>query len=138
MTTNPLPANATLVFQVPSSNPGTDRLGNPTQDILEVTANCYLKRANRSIAPDSEPGTRGDSIYVEGYLISISTQQPGESAVLPPGIVPGSRAAATFAGEWQTTGDFFLDTDTPSPFPLVDQILGQRIRGTLYKTTAMT
>lgn len=137
MSSNPLPPNASLVFQVPSGSPTIDGLGNPQETIVEVTATCYLKRS-RTQTPKLDPGGRVDMVAVEGYLLSVTGQEPGATAVLPAAIVPGSRAVATFSGEWEVIGDFFLEADTPSPFPLVDQLLGQRIRGYVALPTANT
>lgn len=137
MSSNPLPPNATLIFQVPGDSPTIDGLGNPQAVTVAVTATCYLKRI-RTPSPKPDPGSRVDMVAVEGYLLSITGQLPGATAVLPAAIVPGARAAATFTGEWEVIGDFFLEADLPSPFPLVDQILGQRIRGYIAQTTANT
>ncbi|MGA1531443.1 MAG: hypothetical protein ACO33E_00110 [Aquiluna sp.] len=154
---NPLPPNATLTFSLPYQADAVDDYGNPTGTVVPIVVKAYLKRAKGRTTDTAEPGTHNDRFYVEGYVletiepdtiggepillngtaIRVGTQELG-GATLPAAIAPGSKAAASLAGHWNQSGDFFLEADMPNPFELVDQILGQRIRGWVALTTAQT
>ena len=83
-----------------------------------------------SIKPDT---IGGEPILLNGSPIRVGAQE-----LALPAIAPGSKAAVSLAGHWNQSGDFFLEADMPNPFELVDQILGQRIRGWVALTTAQT
>lgn len=140
---NPLPVNATLIFQVPAplQVPVLDESGNkviPTQDL---TCNCYLKPSKRQIQPQSDMGaTDYNLIPLEGYVISIDGLDPAVPQVLPNEVRGGARAQATFIGEWQQEGEFILDDDVPSAFSTqsfgvsIEGILGRKLKGYLNVT----
>ena len=147
---NPLPPNATLTFSLPYQADEVNDYGNPTGTVVPIVVKAYLKRTKGRTTDTAEPGTHNDRFYVEGYVleiivpdtidgtaIGVGTQELG-GATLPAAIAPGSKAAASLAGHWNQSGDFFLEADMPNPFELVDQILGQRIRGWVALTTAQT
>lgn len=134
---NPLPANATLIFKSPTGAQTIDALGNPTKSAPDLTVQAYLKRVNnRNAGRETSLGSELNKVYLEGYVVSINGLDPNEAQVLPGAIVGGAKATATFTGEWLTGGDFFLEADIPSPFPIVEQILGRKLRGYLIQTVA--
>lgn len=135
-TSNPLPPNATLIFQNPTGAIAQDRLGSFKATTEELTVRAYLRRDKRQPTQEVDLGTELSRVWVKGYIIEVVGSDPSAPQVLPAGIVPGVKAQCTLTGAWSVKGDFFLQADTPSPFEVVEDILGQKLIGYISTTVA--
>lgn len=119
-------ANATLTFQLPTTEPSlTDQTGNVATETEPLTVTAYF--ASKTARLDPETDNLADDlsrIRLEGRCITPSA--------LPATILPGARAVAIVGG---VEGDFYLEGSIPSAFG-VDAILGGKLRGYLITRSA--
>ena len=151
-----LPANCTIVFDVPTGTITTNALGSPSTDTesLVVVAFVKAKKDNAYLRPETNDGQLTTQ-RLEGYMISpqlmparVQSEQQGRCVFWRVGMGDGfalpdafedASELASFEAEnpdkVAIAGDFFWEANMPGPFG-VEAILGDRLRGRLVTRTA--
>jgi len=120
---SPFPANAILIFEVPTDEFVTDELGNLKPKIREESVKAYLTADSRSDSmaskrprDDLHIGVDESEELMKGYAV--------EPQFLPKGV---RRARATISG---VEGTLALILITPSPFvEIIKEAIGQEVVG---------
>lgn len=128
------PANATLIFQVPTGQVTIDPLGNPRVVTEEVTVSAYLRsNPSQRRSSDSTDGGELNRISLTGRI--VGRVLPNGSTVpysLPKTVLAGARAEATIDGH---KGEFFCELSLQSVWG-VQAVLGDKIEGLFVSEVA--
>lgn len=128
------PANATLIFQVPTGSGEIDELGNPLSATEPLIVAAYLREV-ASTNKRLEPLSDGEfsRVSLEGRIVGRVVNGVVEALeALPETILPGAKAQARVGN---LTGDFFVEPSIASVWG-VESVLGSKIRGTLLTEVA--
>ncbi|MBD1918854.1 MULTISPECIES: hypothetical protein [Cyanophyceae] len=150
-----LPANCTILFEVPTGTTSTNALGSPSVDTESVVLTAFLKpkKDNAYQSPESRDGQLSGQ-KVAGYLISpslmpqgVQSEQAGrctfwrvgmgDGFVLPEVFEDAAELAsfeADNADKVALRGEFFWEANIPGAFG-VEAILGDRLAGRLVLRT---
>lgn len=136
-----LPVNAILKFKVPVSldyepvAEQIDELGNAFAVTEVLTVGVYFKESKNRYKGENSNDIELTRMAVHGYIMQTFDKSGAllPTKTLPPTILPGAMAEASFTGMPSAT--FFLEASMPSPFG-VDRILGQAIKGYVIFETA--
>lgn len=116
---SPFPANAILIFEVPTNEFVTDELGNLKPGIRNVTIQGYLRadsKKGKQLRDDLHIGVDESEELMTGYAV--------EPQFLPKGV---RRAKATISG---VEGVLTLILIAPSPFvEIIKEAIGDEILG---------
>lgn len=113
------PANATLVFQVPTGEKEIDDLGNVRTVVQPLVVQAYLRESSSRRPPtETDRASEANVIGVSGRCVEPSS--------LPPTLLPGAKAKASIGG---IDGDFYLETCLQSAYEAVTDVLGAKLKG---------
>lgn len=112
----------TLTFEVGGySATEKDDFGNPLRRSRQVVVKVFLRLRGRTDTTRREGVDRAQEVF-EGYCI--------DPLKLPDTIETGSIADANIGGN---QGKFQIEVPTPTPFEVVTEVLGDRIRGVFIR-----